>query len=553
MTSTLTLVDCTLPLTDGGRGRYAVRIADDRIAEVIPMAELRSAPGEVFDAAGRSVLPGFTDAHVHLVESGIELARCDLSSSTSRAHALRLVEAYCARSAGEPWIVGRGWSLDHFSDTGTMLAELDRLTGERPAYLSNKDGHSAWVNSAALRLAGIAAGTPDPAGGRIERGADGEPIGLLHEGAMLLVADLIPPLDDETRFRGLLAGQRHFFSLGITGWQEAIVGDFVPTTDVERCYRRAIDSGALLGQVTGNLWLPRADPAGAVEQLIERRAAFADDERFRASGVKIMYDGVCETLTGAVSIPYLDGAAEPNRGITFFDPEELAPVVTALDRAGFDLHAHVIGDRATDEMLGMLEAAVAGSPVRDRRHQLAHLQVLRPDLIDRMARAGAIANLQPYWAQADAQMTEMTLPFLDPSLHTHQYAFRSLERAGIPLAFGSDWPVTTPDPFAWIHVAVNRSYPGDSTGSFLPHEALSRDSALRAATSGSAFAVRQEGMRGAIEPGLLADLAVLDADLGEVGDGDLHAVRVDATFARGSLVFEREQSAQASAPERDRS
>lgn len=539
MTASLTIANCTLPLVDGGRTRYAVRVSGQRIAEVVPMAELTSGSGDVLDAAGRSLLPGFTDAHVHLVESGIELARCDLSSSVSRAHALELIESYCLREPEEPWIVGRGWSLDHFADVVTMLADLDRITGARPAYLSNKDGHSAWVNSAAMRHAGITRDAPDPAGGRIERDAAGAPVGLLHESAMLLVAESIPPLDDETRFRGLLAGQQRFFSLGITGWQEAIVGDFVPTTDVERCYRHAIDSDALLGQVTGNLWLPRTHPADAIEGLIERRAAFAGEERFRSSGVKIMYDGVCETLTGAVSIPYRDGAAEPNRGITFFDPAELAPVVLELDRAGFDLHAHVIGDRATDEVLAMIEAALQGAPARDRRHQLAHLQVLDPTLIARMAEAGVIANVQPYWAQADAQMVEMTLPFLDPSLHGHQYAFRSLELAGVPLAFGSDWPVTTPNPFDWIHVAVNRSYPGDSTEPFLLHEALSRDSALRAATSGSAYAVRQDDLRGRIEPGLLADLVLLDRDLSEVPDAELHTVRADHTFARGAAVYER--------------
>ncbi|MFK4729408.1 amidohydrolase [Agromyces mediolanus] len=543
MTAQLTIADCTLPLLDGGARRHAVRISGERITEIVPMSELAPSRGEVLDAAGRSLLPGFTDAHVHLVESGIELARCDLSSSRSRAHALELIDAYCRRTPDADWIVGRGWSLDHFADTGAMLAELDRLTGARPAYLSNKDGHSAWVNSAALRRAGIARATPDPDGGRIERDAAGAPNGLLHEGAMLLVAELIPPLDEETRFAGLLAGQERFFSLGITGWQEAIVGDFVPTTDVERSYRRAIDSGALRGQVTGNLWLPRTNPADAVEELVERRAAFADEERFRASGVKIMYDGVCETLTGAVSVPYLDptgsGNAEPNRGITFFDPAELAPVVAELHRAGFDLHAHVIGDRATDEFLAMVEAAQALSPARDRRHQLAHLQLLNPGLIARMADAGVIANVQPYWAQADAQMVELTLPFLDPSLHGHHYAFRSLELAGVPLAFGSDWPVTTPNPFDWMHVAVNRSYPGDSTEPFLPAEALSRDSALRAATSGAAYAVRQDGLRGRLEPGLLADLVLLDTDLREVADADLHAVQVDRTFARGELVFER--------------
>ncbi|MBC9936056.1 MULTISPECIES: amidohydrolase [unclassified Leucobacter] len=540
MTSALTLINCKLPLTDGGRERFAVRVANERIVEIVPMAELAPDDGTFFDVAGRSVLPGFTDAHVHLVESGIELARCDLSASRSRAHAVELIESYCARSPEQPWIIGRGWSLDHFTDTTTMLAELDRSTGERPAYLSNKDGHSAWVNSAALRLAEITQDTQDPAGGKIERDAEGNPVGLLHEAAMLLVADLLPPLDDDTRVQGLVTGQQHFFSLGITGWQEAIVGDFVPTTDIERCYRRAVDTGALLGQVTGNLWLPREDPMGALSELITRRTAFGETERFRINGVKIMYDGVCETLTGAVSIPYLDGESEPNLGITFFDPEELAPVVLELERAGFDIHAHVIGDRATDEMLSMIEAAQAVSPARDRRHQLAHLQVLNEALIRRMALSGVIANIQPYWAQGDAQMTEMTLPFLDPSLHSHQYAFRSLEHAGIPLAFGSDWPVTTPNPMDWIHVAVNRAYPGDSEAPFLPHEALSRESALLAATSGAAYAVRQEDLRGALEPGLLADLVVLDADLSLIADQELHAVRVDATFVRGELVFTRE-------------
>ncbi len=538
MTERLTLINCALPLADDP-GLHAIRVEDRRIVEVVPMPDARPAGDDVFDARGRSVIPGMTDAHVHLVESGIELARCDLSGSRSREHAMRLIAEYCESHPDERWIVGRGWSLDHFAEVDTMLAALDAITGDRPAYLSNKDGHSAWVNSAALRLAGVVAGGADPAGGRIERGADGAPLGLLHEGAMLLVADLIPPLDDETRFAGLLAGQRRFFSLGITGWQEAIVGDFVPTTDVERSYRRAIDEGVLLGQVTGNLWLPRTDPAGAIDGLIARRAAFAGEERFRASGVKVMYDGVCETLTAAVSQPYLDPADPGNRGIRFFDPEELAPIVVELDRAGFDLHAHVIGDRAIDEFLAMVETARRVNPAWERRHQLAHLQVLRADLIERMAVAGVIANIQPYWAQADAQMKDLTLPFLAPDLRGLQYPFRSFEQAGIPLALGSDWPVTTPNPFDWIHVAVNRAYPGDSSEPFQPAETISRRSALLAATRGGAHAVRQDDLRGAIEPGLLADLVVLDTDLGSVDDADLHAVTADATFARGRLVFER--------------
>lgn len=534
----LVVANCALPLT--GPGRYAVEIDGGRFTRIVPMEEWSPTGSEQIDAAGRSVLPGFTDAHVHLVESGIELARCDLSTSRSREHALEMIGDYLERRPEVPWVVGRGWSLDHFTDAGTMRDDLDRVTGDRPAYISNKDGHSAWVNTAALQLAGVTDATENPTGGIIERDSSGRPSGLLHESAMLLVAELIPPLDEQTRFEGLIAGQEHFFSLGVTGWQEAIVGDFVPTTDVEDSYRRAIDTGALRGQVTANFWLPRVNPAAAIPGFLERSKVFENDDQFRIGAVKVMYDGVCETLTGAVSKPYLDGAEQPNFGITFFEHEELGPVLRELDRLGFDVHAHVIGDRAIDEVLTLIEDILATAPMRERRHQFAHLQLLSEDLISRMAVAGVIANIQPFWAQNDAQMEEMTLPFLAPELHTHQYAFRSLERAGVPLAFGSDWPVTTPNPMDWIHVAVNRSYPGDSAAALLPEEALSRESALRAATSGAAFAARQEDIRGEIREGLIADLVILASDLDDVPDDGLYAVRVDTTIARGEVVFSRE-------------
>lgn len=537
--STLSVVNCTLPL-DGVPGvRYAIRMVDERIASVARMEDVENFSGEVLDADGRSVLPGFTDAHVHLVESGVELARCDLSRSLSRDDARDIIGRYCADHPDEEWIVGRGWSLDHFQDRSQMSRELDALVGGRPAYLSNKDGHSAWVNSKALELAGIHGGSVDPVGGRIERDPQGEPNGLLHESAMLLVSDLVPPLSDEARIAGLLAGQAHFFSLGITGWQEAIIGDFVPTTDVARTYQSVISSGGLHGQVTGNLWLPRTAPADALEAMVAMRSAFEGSPRFRASGVKVMYDGVCETLTGAVSEPYIDSSDEPNLGITFFEPSQLAPVIEAVHSAGFDIHAHVIGDRASDEMLSMIEDALSKMPRSDHRHQLAHLQLLNPALIERIARARVIANVQPYWAQADAQMTEMTLPFLAPALHTYQYALASLERAGVPLAFGSDWPVTTPNPFDWVHVAVNRSYPGESHEPFIPSEALSRESALRAATKGSAFAARQEDSRGEIKRSHYGDLAVLDVNLEDVRDSELCQASVAATIVRGDVVYER--------------
>jgi predicted amidohydrolase YtcJ len=531
-----TLVNCDLPLLDIG-GLHAVSVANGTITAVVPMAEHHWASNAaVFDAHGRSVIPAFTDAHVHLVESGVELARCDLSATGSRDEALARIADYCAHSDAD-WIIGRGWSLDHFEDTGRMLGELDAITGARPAYLANKDGHSAWVNSAALARAGVDDRTADPAGGRIERDADGRALGLLHESAMQLVSELMPPMDEATRLAGLRAGQRHLLSLGVTGWQEAIVGDFVPTTNVFGTYLTALERGEIVGQATGNLWLPREHPEQALPEFIAARERVAPNDHLALNGVKVMYDGVCETFTAAISQPYTDDT-QTNSGLTFFEPAQLTPIMRDIDSAGFDIHVHAIGDRATDEILTVFESFMRGAPARDHRHQIAHLQITNSSLIDRMAALGIIANVQPYWAQSDAQMTQMTLPYLAESLRATQYQFRSMARAGVSLAFGSDWPVTTPNPMDWIHVAVNRDYPGDTDGPFLPEEALSVRMAFEAATSGAARAARQDA-RGVIEPGRQGDLVVLDRTLAEVPNEELHDVSVAATIVRGDVVFER--------------
>ncbi|WP_458317474.1 amidohydrolase [Mycolicibacterium brisbanense] len=526
-------VDAELPLT-GTTDRWGILVEDHHISAVVPMADVPSTLGvHVIDVAGAAVLPGMTDAHVHAVESGVELMRCDLSDTVSRDDALATIARYVTDNPDADWIVGRGWSLSHFRYTDTMLESLDRITGARPAYLSNRDGHSAWVNSAALRLAGITADIADPPGGRIERLPDGSPAGLLHESAMQLVSGLLPQLDDQARMAGLLAAQSRLLSLGVTGWQEAIVGDFVPTTDVLSVYRRAADTGELLTRVTGNLWVPRTEFSDCVETFVGLRAEVPATSRFQLTGAKIMYDGVCETFTAAVSVPYRTGTEYPT-GLTFFDKSELQPIVIALDRAGFDLHFHAIGDRAVADTVEMLEATDGTG----RRHQIAHLQLTNPGLIQRMAAKGIIANIQPFWAQNDDQMTDMALPYLPAELFAHQYEFATMAHCGVQLANGSDWPVSSPNPFDQIHVAVNRSYPG-SGDTFFPAERLTRRDALVAGTAGSAYASRQESVRGSLSPGLEADLVVLEGPLSNVADDDLHTVRVAQTYVNGQLAFER--------------
>ncbi|OBC04655.1 hypothetical protein A5784_13300 [Mycobacterium sp. 852013-50091_SCH5140682] len=526
-------VNAELPLAETA-AHWGIVVEGSHISAVVPMTDLPPTLGaRVVDVAGAAVLPGMTDAHVHAVESGVELMRCDLAGTDSCDDAMATIARYVDDHPGANWIVGRGWSLSHFRHTGTMLGDLDRVTGNRPTYLANRDGHSAWVNSAALQLAGITADTPDPQGGRIERLADGSPAGLLHESAMQLVSDLLPALDDRTRMAGLLAAQTRLLSLGVTGWQEAIVGEFVPTTDVLDVYRHAADTGELRARVTGNLWVPRTGFADCVDAFVSLRADVPSSSRFQLTGAKIMYDGVCETFTAAVGQPYRIDTEYPT-GITFFDKDELQPVVVALDRAGFDIHFHAIGDRAVADSVEMLEATERAG----RRHQIAHLQLTNSELIRRMADKGIIANIQPFWAQNDDQMTDMALPYLPAELFAHQYEFATMARHGVQLANGSDWPVSSPNPFDQIHVAVNRNYPG-SGETFFPDERLTRREALLAATAGSAYASRQESVRGAISPGLEADLIVLERPLSDVADDDLHAVRVSQTYVNGQLAFQR--------------
>ncbi|AXI79776.1 amidohydrolase [Peterkaempfera bronchialis] len=542
MAANLLIRNAHLPLGDPEAASWSVRVADGRIAEVVPteVGVPEAPPGtETLDAAGRSVLPAFADSHVHVPESGVELLRCDLTVCESRDEVLRTVADYARSHLGEEWIIGRGWALPHFAEHPPTRQELDAVCGGRPAYLANRDGHSAWVSTAALdRVTPELLRNPPP-GGRVDRDADGSPTGLLHESAMQLVSDLVPAVGAEDLRRGLLEAQRRMFSYGVTSWQDAIVGPFVPTTDIYDVYRRAAADGSLRARVTGALWWPRDASADTLAGLVEQRRGCPPDSRFSCTAIKIMYDGVCETHTAALSRPYV-GIAGAGTGLTFFDPADMARAVPQMDAAGFDLHFHAIGDRAVSECLDLVEAAQQANGPRDRRHQLAHLQIADDRSVARMAALGVIANVQPYWAQADPQMLDMTIPYLPGELAALQYRFRTLEDAGVRVAFGSDWPVSTPNPLDWIHVAVNRSHP-DEPGAplFAPEEAMSLRSALRAATAGSAHALRREHEAGTLEPGARADLVVLDRRLDETVLGEISRTRVDLTLIDGEPVWTR--------------
>ncbi len=585
----------------------AVAVRGGRIVAVGTDADMRAYVGprtEVVGLRGRMVLPGFQDAHVHAASGGLERNQCDLSGLHSRAGDLAAIRGYAGQHPEAAWITGGGWSLDQFPGGVPSKDDLDEVVPDRPVFLSNRDHHGAWANSRALALAGLDAATPDPPDGRIERDGAGAPGGMLHEGAMNLVQGVVPAPGLAEQVAGIVTGQAYLHSLGITAWQEAIVGDYAVVPDCFDAYREAERQGLLTARVTGALWWPRSADLGYLDFLAERRAV-AGRGRFRATAVKIMQDGICENFTAAMLAPYLDGHGHPTagQGAGFFDAAELTAAVTAIDAQGFSVHVHAIGDRAVREALDAVAAARAangigrgggvearrargggvearsargggvearsargggvearsargggvearsarGGGVEARRaagrHHIAHIQVVHPDDLPRFRALGVAANCQPLWACNEPQMTELTVPFLGAERAGWQYPFGSLAASGAQLCFGSDWPVSSPNPMWELHTAVNRTAPPgypyggpDADEPFLPAERLTLPAALAAFTIGSAYINHDEREAGSVEPGKRADLVVLDRNLFAQPTTEIGLAQVDLTIVDGAVV-----------------
>jgi predicted amidohydrolase YtcJ len=527
--------------------------------------ELTGRRTRVVDLRGRLALPAFGDAHVHAVAGGLESLRCNLLGLRTRHQCLAAVADYCAAVPEGAWVLGGGWTMSAFPGGLPTAADLDPVTGGRPVFLPNRDHHSAWVNTAALTLAGIDASTPDPLDGRIERDRAGQPTGALHDGAMRLVAAHVPRPDPAELIAGLLAGQTHLHSLGITRFQDACVGaaSELGIPDAFDTYLMAADYGMLSSHVVGALWWDRSRGLEQIDDLLARREQAGGQlgggqlgggqlgggqlggGRFRAGTVKLMLDGVCETFTAAMSAPYLDRDGHPgdHQGRLFLEPEALYEITRRLAADGFQLHFHAIGDRAVSTALDALAALPAG-PRRAARHHLAHLQFITPRDMGRFAELDAVANFQPLWACAETQMEELTIPFVGAERAAWQYQIGSLAAAGTRIAFGSDWPVSSADPLQEIHVAVNRvlserlgrSGRPECEQPFLPDQAITVDTAIDAFTAGVAWVNHEEDQAGRLLPGMRADLAVLDQDLYAIPARDIGSTSVVMTVASGTVV-----------------
>ncbi len=512
----------------------ALAVAGGRVLALGRDAAMRAlaAPGaRLIDAGGRMVLPGLQDTHIHLQDSGQDYSQnADLTRAATPADLVALLAAFAA-GHDRPWVLGTGWNASVFGAANLDRHLLDRAVPDRPCLIVASDGHNACLNSAGLRATGLDALTPDPPNGRIVRGGDGTPTGLLYETAVDLAEARMPPPDDAAYEAGVLWAQALANRHGLTG----VVDARVAARHV-RVYRRLAEAGKLTLRVGATAHVTAADtPAAARDRLEAFRAQ--SHGLFRLHSAKFFLDGVIENRTAAMIAPY--GDAQGGNGALMFPPAQIAALFTALDAARFQIHVHAIGDLATRAALDGIAAARAANGSWPAWHQIAHVQFLHPADLPRFGHLGAMANIQPLWARHDPAIDERAVPLIGPERARRIYAFGALARAGAQMALSSDWGVSTLNPFAIMETAVTRRPLHDEppAPAFLPQERLTRHQALWGYTRGAARAAWREGATGALSPGAWADLIVIDRDILRCPAPEISQTRVLLTLLAGHEVY----------------
>ena len=493
----------------------------------------------VIDAEQGMLLPGFHDAHVHPLSSGAALLGCSLSDAMTEEAILQGLQACAADAdadadAENGWLVGLDFNLGLFPNGNPHKASLDALFPERPVYLAAADGHSAWVNSSAMTLAGITADTPNPPQGVIERDpATGEATGTLRETAQALVSKLLPGSTAEDDIAALQAALQFMHSLGITSFTDAAVGE-----QHWRAYQSLAAAGELQARVRTSLTHGTFSqhPGEEFEAVLARRGDYAG-ERLNTDAVKLFVDGVLEGETAALVTPYLGDP--PHSGEINFDLEELKDIVTRFDAMGLQVHVHAIGDLGVRTALDAFEAARERNGERDNRHHIAHLQLVHPDDFPRFAELNVSTTFQALWAYPDSYITEINLPAVGAERVQRMYPVRSLQRAGARIVGGSDWSVSSVNPLDAIETALRRQDPDDLVqGTLNAEEAVTLDTMLAAYTRDAAWVMHQDDVVGSIEVGKRADLVLLDRDLYRIPAEDINTTTVQLTLFDGDVVYQ---------------
>ncbi|HKU61800.1 MAG TPA: amidohydrolase [Gemmatimonadales bacterium] len=505
----------------------AVAVRGDRIAAVGDSADVTRLVGpatRTLRGGTGLVTPGFMDSHTHFIDGGIQLASIDLRPATSPEDFIRRVKAFASERKPGEWILGGEW--DHERWPGAPLPTrqwIDSVTPDNPVFVFRLDGHMALANTAALRKAGIGPTMRDIPGGVVVRDESGAPTGVLKDGAMTPVEDVVPDPTPAQRDAALGRAMRYAAERGVT----AVCHVSVPWLDLGT-YRRAHDEGRLTTRMA--LYFPLAT-WHAVADTIARGGR--GDDLLWIGGVKGYMDGSLGSGTALFYQPYTD---DPKTFGVLRTPEDsLRAWIGAADSAGLQVAVHAIGERANGLLLDIYDSLARAHGPRDRRFRVEHAQHLRPSDVPRFGRGGILASMQPAHLIDDANWAGKRL---GPERIKHSYVFRSLLDQGATLAFGSDWSVAPMDPILGIYAAVTRrSADGKHPGGWVPEQKISVDEALRAYTAGGAFGVFAEGRRGQLKPGYLADLVLLDRDLTRIPPEEIAQAKVVTTVMGGKVVF----------------
>ena len=505
------------------RGEEILAAGDDD--EVSALAD---AGAKTVDLERHFVMPGFNDAHVHIGGAGEDWIAVRLNGVNSIAELQkRLAEGVAQHKDGE-WIRGSGWDHTFWPDKKfPNRQQLDEVSSKNPVILTHISGHVAVANSLALQLAGISKATANPSGGEIERDAAGEPTGMLKEGAAMGLVDCkIPPPSMQQRRRGIELALADVAQHGVTSLQDnSAWEDFL-------IYRAVRNDGKLTVRITE--WLPFAAPLGKLEQM--RRDGGTTDPWLRTGALKMVTDGALGSRTAAMLAPYSDDPS--TSGIMTMEPEKLRALAIERDKAGFQLNFHAIGDRANRVALDVFEAAAKANGPRDRRDRIEHAQVVAASDFPRFARLQVIASMQPSHQTSDMRWAEQRV---GPERIKGAYAWATMEKFGIRLAFGTDYDVEPITPFRGLYACVTRELPaGGPQGGWQPQEKISLDDCIRAYTSGSAYGEFMEGKKGELKAGEFADFIVLSKDLTKVTPGEYLNTKVLRTVVGGRTVYASE-------------
>ena len=489
------------------------------------------------------VLPGMHDVHIHPISGGVLSASCDLNGLSTIAQYRSAISNYANANPDVEWILGGGWAMSVFGAGGKPSRKIiDELIPDRPVYLRSTDGHSGWANSVALEMAGLTKDTPDPIDGIIDRDPEtGELIGSLQEGAMNLVQRVIPPTTIESKIAGLKYSIKMLNGYGITSIQDAIVRE----NDL-KTYQSLEQNKQLSLRVVASLWWERDQGLEQIPHLIELRKKYSS-ELVSPRTVKIMQDGLVENYT-AVLVDHYHNVPGPTKGIPMIEPEFLKEVVTALDSLGFQLHFHALGDGAARQSLDAVEESVYENGQLGNRHHISHLQLTHPDDFDRFAELEVVANFQPLWAYTGDYLTELAAPFIGEERLKWSYAIKSLQNAGALIAFGSDWSVTSANPFHQIETAITRQSASEITAlenkpvdseQDVPlniEQSIDLKTAIDAFTINAAFVNHLEKETGSLEVGKYADMVILDQNLFEINPKDISETNALLTLFDGNVV-----------------